>query len=94
VHKNKANDKICDRIVYFAHVDLARCRTPAPPLRPHAPRHRSHWRAADRQDTVNLAFVPNLLGQANVTAGSVIARPLNSFPFSNGLRAIPVTELG
>jgi predicted AAA+ superfamily ATPase len=48
----------------------------------------------DAGDTANLAFVRNLLGQANVTAGSVIARPLNSFPFSNGLRAIPVTELG
>lgn len=45
-------------------------------------------------DTVNLDFVRNVVGKSRVTGGAVVARTPNSFPFSNGFRAIPVTELG
>ena len=48
----------------------------------------------DMGDTVNLDFVRNVLGNSRVTGGSVIARTPNSFPFTNGFRAVPVTELG
>ena len=48
----------------------------------------------DMGDTVNLDFVRNVLGNSRVTGGSVVARTPNSFPFSNGFRAVPVTELG
>jgi len=47
----------------------------------------------DRSDTANLEFVRNLLGEENVTGGSVVARTPNSFPFANGFRAVPVSEL-
>ena len=36
----------------------------------------------------------NVLGNSRVTGGSVVARTPNSFPFPNGFRAVPVTELG
>jgi hypothetical protein len=48
----------------------------------------------DTGDTVNLDFVRNVVGKSKVTGGTVVARPPNSFPFSNGFRAAPVTELG
>ncbi len=48
----------------------------------------------DLGDTVNLDFVRNVVGAARVTAGAIVSRTPNSFPFSNGFRAIPVTELG
>ncbi len=48
----------------------------------------------DAGDTVNLDFVRNVVGKSRVTGGAVVARPPNAFPFSNGFRAIPVTELG
>jgi uncharacterized protein len=48
----------------------------------------------DMGDTVNLDFVRNVLGNSRVTGGSVVARTPNSFPFPNGFRAVPVTELG
>ena len=35
-----------------------------------------------------------VLGNARVMGGSVVARTLNSFPFANGFRAVPITELG
>jgi uncharacterized protein len=47
----------------------------------------------DAGDTVNLDFVRNVLGKSRVTGGSVLARTPNSFPFPNGFRAMPVTEL-
>jgi predicted AAA+ superfamily ATPase len=47
----------------------------------------------DNRDTANLEFVRNALGKKSVTAGAVICRAPNSFPFSNGFRAIPVTEI-
>jgi uncharacterized protein len=48
----------------------------------------------DAGDTVNLDFVRNVVGKSRVTGGAIVARPQNSFPFSNGFRAVPVTELG
>ena len=48
----------------------------------------------DAGDTVNLDFVRNVVGKSRVTGGAVVARTQNSFPFSNGFRALPVTELG
>ena len=48
----------------------------------------------DLGDTVNLDFVRNVIGKSRVTAGGVVSRTPNSFPFSNGFRALPVTELG
>jgi hypothetical protein len=46
-----------------------------------------------RGDTVNLDFVRNVIGKPRVTAGRVVCRTPNSFPFPNGFRAMPVTEL-
>jgi predicted AAA+ superfamily ATPase len=48
----------------------------------------------DIRDTVNLDFVRSVAGRTRVTGGAVVSRTLNSFPFSNDFRAIPVTELG
>jgi uncharacterized protein len=47
----------------------------------------------DSHDTTNLEFVRNAIGSKNVTVGAVVCRTPNSFPFSNGFRAIPVTEI-
>jgi uncharacterized protein len=48
----------------------------------------------DLGDTVNLDFVRNVIGKSRVTAGGVVSRTPNSFPFPNEFHAIPVTELG
>jgi uncharacterized protein len=48
----------------------------------------------DLGDTVNLEFVRNVIGKSRVIAGGVVSRTPNSFPFPNGFRALPVTELG
>jgi hypothetical protein len=48
----------------------------------------------DIGDTVNLDFVRNVVGKSHVATGAVVSRTPNSFPFSNGFRALPVTELG
>jgi predicted AAA+ superfamily ATPase len=47
----------------------------------------------DLGDTANLDFVRNVIGKSRVTAGCVVSRTPNSFPFPNGFRASPVTEL-
>jgi len=47
----------------------------------------------DLGDTVNLDFVRNVVGKSRVTGGAVVARPPNGFLFSNGFRALSVTEL-
>jgi uncharacterized protein len=44
-------------------------------------------------DAVNLEFVRNVVGKSRIAAGGVISRTLNSYPLSNGFRAIQVTEL-
>jgi len=48
----------------------------------------------DIGDTVNLDFVRNVVGKSKVTGGAVVSRTPNGFPFSNGFRALSVTELG
>lgn len=48
----------------------------------------------DIGDTVNLDFMRNVVGKSRVTGGAVVARTPNSFPFSNGFRALPANELG
>jgi predicted AAA+ superfamily ATPase len=48
----------------------------------------------DTGDTVNLDFVRSVVGATRVTSGAVVSRTSNSFPFANGFRAVPVTELG
>jgi predicted AAA+ superfamily ATPase len=47
----------------------------------------------DLRDTANLEYVRNVVGKARVKSGAVVARPTNGFPFENGFRAIPVTEM-
>jgi len=47
----------------------------------------------DLRDTANLEYVLRMVGKDRVKSGAVVARPTNSFPFDNGFRAIPVTEL-
>jgi len=47
----------------------------------------------DNRDTANLEYVRNALGKKTVASGSVVCRAPNGFPFANGFRAIPVTEI-
>ncbi|MBS0364871.1 MAG: ATP-binding protein [Proteobacteria bacterium] len=47
----------------------------------------------DMGDTVNLEFVRNALGRSRVQAGAVLSRTSNGFPFANGFRALPITDL-
>jgi len=47
----------------------------------------------DAGDTVNLEFVRNVAGKSRGSSSAVVCRTPNSFPFQNGFRAIPVTEL-
>jgi len=48
----------------------------------------------DLGDTVNLNFVRRVIGKSRMPSGGIISRTPNSFPFSNGFRALPVTDLG
>jgi predicted AAA+ superfamily ATPase len=48
----------------------------------------------DTGDTVNPDFVRTQVGKSKITGGAVVCRTPNSFPFANGFRAVPVTELG
>lgn len=48
----------------------------------------------DVGDTVNLDFVRTVVGRSRVVGGAVVARTPNTFPFPNGFRAMPVTEIG
>jgi predicted AAA+ superfamily ATPase len=45
------------------------------------------------RDTAHLEYVRGVIGAKLVTAGSVVCRTPNSFPFSNGFQAIPATEI-
>src|SRR5216684_7584806 len=45
-------------------------------------------------DAVNLKFVRQAVGKARVTTGALVSRTRNSFPLANGVRALPVSELG
>jgi predicted AAA+ superfamily ATPase len=44
-------------------------------------------------DAVNLEYVRNIVGKARIASGAVVCRASNSFLLSNGVRALPVTEL-
>lgn len=48
----------------------------------------------DAGDTVNLEFVRGVVGKARVADAAVICRAANGFPLANGIRALPVTEIG
>jgi predicted AAA+ superfamily ATPase len=47
----------------------------------------------DIGDTANLSFVRNAVGGPEVATGGIVCRTPNSFPFANGFRAVPITEL-
>jgi predicted AAA+ superfamily ATPase len=46
-----------------------------------------------QSDSVNLAFVRDVVGKSRVSEASVVCRAPNSYPISNGFRALPVAEL-
>ena len=48
---------------------------------------------ATATDAVNLEFVRKVIGESRVADGAVISRTPNGYPFANGFRAMPVTEL-
>ena len=48
---------------------------------------------ADLKDSSNLDFVRSVVGADRIATGAVVSRTPNSFPFANGFRVIPVTEL-
>lgn len=48
----------------------------------------------DAGDAANLEFVRQRISKAKVAAANVVVRTPNSFPLPNGIRAVPVTELG
>jgi len=45
-------------------------------------------------DAVNLDFVRNVVGKSRIANSAIICRTPNGFPLADGLRALPVTELG
>jgi hypothetical protein len=45
-------------------------------------------------DAVNLDFVRNVVGKSRIASSAIFCRTPNSFPIADGLRALPVTELG
>jgi len=45
-------------------------------------------------DAVNLDFVRNVVGKSRIASRAIICRTSNSFPIAEGLRALPVMELG
>jgi len=47
----------------------------------------------DIRDTVNLEFGRKVIGK-RASGGGVVARTPNAFPFANGFRTLPVTDLG
>jgi predicted AAA+ superfamily ATPase len=48
----------------------------------------------DAGDIANLEFVRNAVGRSKFAKGAVVCRTPNSFPLHDGIRAVPVTELG
>lgn len=49
---------------------------------------------ASSDDTVNLAFMWNVVGQSRAPVGGVVCRTPNSYPLPNGFRALSVTDMG
>jgi len=50
--------------------------------------------APDVGDTVNLAFLRNLIGKAHYAGGAVLCRAPHSYPLGGGFRAVPAAEIG
>lgn len=44
-------------------------------------------------DTVNLAFVRNILGESAVSGGGILCRAPNAYPLRNGFRVLPIPDL-
>jgi uncharacterized protein len=44
-------------------------------------------------DAVNLEFVRNVVGKAKIVSAAIICRAANSYPLTENVRALPVTEL-
>jgi hypothetical protein len=49
--------------------------------------------APDAGDTVNLAFLRNLIGKSHYAGGSVLCRAAHSYPLGDGFRAVPAAEI-
>jgi uncharacterized protein len=47
----------------------------------------------DNRDAANLEFVRKTVGPKNITGGTIVCRTRNSFPLTDGFRAVPVTEI-
>jgi predicted AAA+ superfamily ATPase len=47
---------------------------------------------ADETQAVNLRFVRDVIGRSRIASASVVSRTSNSYPISEGIRVIPVTE--
>jgi uncharacterized protein len=45
-------------------------------------------------DAVNLAFVREVTGKSRVASGAIVCRASNSFPLTNGFRAISASDIG
>ena len=45
-------------------------------------------------DAVNIDFVRKLVGKSRIAINAIVCRKSNSFPMTDGLQALPVTELG
>jgi hypothetical protein len=45
-------------------------------------------------DAMNLDFVGSVVGKSRIASSAIICRTSNSFPIDDGLRALPVMELG
>ena len=44
-------------------------------------------------DAVNLEFVRSVFGKARIAGAAIVCRTANSFPLTEGIRALPLTEL-
>jgi predicted AAA+ superfamily ATPase len=45
-------------------------------------------------DAVNLDFVRSVVGRTRIAGAAIICRAANGYPLANGVRALPVTDLG
>jgi hypothetical protein len=45
-------------------------------------------------DAVNLVFVRNVVGKARIANAAIVCRTANGYPLADGVRALPVAELG
>ena len=47
----------------------------------------------DAADAVNLEFVRKVVGKPRITSAAIVCRATHGFPFGNGFRAVPATDL-